>query len=305
MQKGLYVMTQTIEQSFNKAKDALRQINDDLFYNELKENLNQTVSKLEKEYSKTATNLDLLKSSMGILIGEFEDSFKSMRSDFVDRSASTLESMENKLTTIFEEQKENNNQVLDNFVIIQKKYLNVIKELERMQDDITKEITEFSNQQHKTLVSSTEHVKKQLNDFIVKQEATASNQLNELHSTFQQFMKELNKKYELHILEFTEEIQKQKQLIMDEFLTYNELFNKSIADFQQTINHQYEKQDTKLEELQTNLAAIQSEQKDYFKQVVERLNNKDAKDKLTHRRLIGIGIGIFVVQSVILILQFI
>ena len=62
-----------------------------------------------------------------------------------------LESLKNELLSLFEEQGENSNQVLDNFVELQKRFLTVYQDLDRLKNDQDKRFAEF-------LGSATNHI---------------------------------------------------------------------------------------------------------------------------------------------------
>ena len=298
-------MTTTIDQSFNKAKDALRQINNELFYSELKEDLDVTIKKLEKNYSNTANKLKSMDSSVGKLVVDFEESFRAIRSDFVDSSQSMLDSTKNELISLFEEQGENSNQVLDNFIELQKRFLGVYQDLDRLKSAQDKRLTEFLDQQRITFEESTTLLKVQFNDLIEKQDSTSSERTRELNEAYEKFMTRLKEEYQKHILNLQEANQKHNQLVTDKLTTYQKELETNLSDSHESIIRQYDHTHTQLADVESKLHVIQTEQKSQFDQLVEKLADKDTKDKRAHKLLLGIGAGIAALQVVLVVLKFV
>ena len=89
-----------------------------------------------------------------------------------------LESLKNELLSLFEEQGENSNQVLDNFVELQKRFLTVYQDLDRLKNDQDKRFAEFLDQQRITFEESTTRLKVQYNDLSEKHDLTASERID-------------------------------------------------------------------------------------------------------------------------------
>lgn len=298
-------MTTTIDQSFNKAKDALRQINNELFYTELKDDFEVTIKKLEKNYSNTSNKLKSMDSSVGKLVVDFEESFKGIRSDFIDSSHSMLESTKNELISLFEEQGENSNQVLDNFIELQKRFLTVYQDLDRLKNDQDKRFAEFLDQQRITFEESTTRLKVRFNDLIEKQDSTSSQRTQELNEAYEKFMTRLKEEYRNHISNLTEANQKHNQLVKDKLTTYQKELEQNLSDSNESTTRQYDNIHTQLADVESRLHTIQTEQKSQFEQLVEQLANKDTKDKRTYKLLLGMGAGIAAVQVVLVVLKFV
>lgn len=298
-------MTTTIDQSFNEAMDSLRQINNELFYKELKENMDETITKLEKNYSNTSNKLKSMDSSVGKLVVDFEESFKDMRSDFVDSSQSMLESVSNELVSLFAEQREDTNQVLDNFVELQKRFLAVHQDLDILRKDQDKRFTEFLERQQSAFEGATTRLKEQFDTFIEKQDSATSQRAQELNEMYEHFMRRLEADYKEHILKLTEANKRHNQFVVDKLTTYQKVFETNLSNSRESIKRQYEQMYTQLGDVESKLQTIQIEQKNQFNQLIEKLSNKDNKDKQAHKRLLGIGIGIVVVQLVLVVLQFV
>lgn len=302
IQKGSYNMT-TVEQSFKEAKDALYKINNELFYEELKDNLKETADRLEDKYSNATRQIDSMSSKVGRLVLEFEDKFEGIQREFITSSEETLESLNSRVSSLHQEQNENNNQVLDNFVSLQQEFLGLIRDLENLKAQQDKQYHQHLIRQNQSFEQLHNELKEELMTFTNNHNVYSLKQTQQLNDTFNQFVKKMEEEQEKHLSDLKVSAERRNKILIDNLTTNQKEIETSLSSLAELANQHYDELKINRKELHSKLMDSQNQRKELNEQIEDKLSRQDDENRKMYKRLMGIGAGITTLQVVLIILQ--
>ena len=293
----------TVEQSFKEAKDALYKINNELFYEELKDNLKETADRLEDKYSNATRQIDSMSSKVGRLVLEFEDKFEGIQREFITSSEETLESLNSRVSSLHQEQNENNNQVLDNFVSLQQEFLGLIRDLENLKAQQDKQYHQHLIRQNQSFEQLHNELKEELMTFTNNHNVYSLKQTQQLNDTFNQFVKKMEEEQEKHLSVLKVSAERRNKVLIDNLTTNQKEIETSLSSLAELANQHYDELKINRKELHSKLMDSQNQRKELNEQIEDKLSRQDDENRKMYKRLMGIGAGITTLQVVLIILQ--
>ena len=293
----------TVEQSFKEAKDALYKINNELFYEELKDNLKETADRLEDKYSNATRQIDSMSSKVGRLVLEFEDKFEGIQREFITSSEETLESLNSRVSSLHQEQNENNNQVLDNFVSLQQEFLGLIRDLENLKAQQDKQYHQHLIRQNQSFEQLHNELKEELMTFTNNHNVYSLKQTQQLNDTFNQFVKKMEEEQEKHLSDLKVSAERRNKILIDNLTTNQKEIETSLSSLAELANQHYDELKINRKELHSKLMDSQNQRKELNEQIEDKLSRQDDENRKMYKRLMGIGAGITTLQVVLIILQ--
>lgn len=283
-------MATKIDKTFDKAIASLKELNEKLFYNDLRDNFNETTERLGKNYRTTAENIKTMESKANRLVNDIEKTFEKINREYRD----VLESGKKELA-------EDANQIIENFFHIQKEFILFQQELKEQKENQEKVFIDLIEKQLNAFKESIDLLEEQFRVQMEKQENSFEEQLQHIKQTFEHVIEQLTKEFQLHIVSMTEMHQTHNKFLVEKFDAYQQEVLNSLKG----ISAQNEFITNRISGLESKLQEIEVSQKNQFEQLAVELTQREVSNKKTHQYFYGIGAGILTLQVLLIVLQFI
>ncbi|KRE50653.1 hypothetical protein [Paenibacillus sp. Soil724D2] len=118
--------------TYQEAIESLRQLNNDLFYDELKTNLDQYIKQLETSYTETKDAVTSMSKMVPRITGQFNTEITSMKADFFDKTEHLVDSANSKIKDSIDHAKQKLSEILDSFHEQQQRFDSSIEQFDQL-----------------------------------------------------------------------------------------------------------------------------------------------------------------------------
>lgn len=298
-------MNSTIDQSYDKALDSLRRINNDLFYDELKKNLEKTARKLEKNYETTTSKVTLMDRNVNKLVLDLEQALQTMKVDFVNRSQEVLERTNNEILNSFQKQEAKTEQVLKNFVALQKKLFETYQNLEALQEKQDQSFKGFIDTQRQTLEESTHSINELLIKMLDQQGLASKRYIEEFSEVYTRAVAEFEKAYQQQAATLQKTNQEHQQQMFIKLSDYQKEIVTSFNQVLETAIRQNGEMSQEMKVLESKLTSLEADHTKQFELLFKTIEETKQKDTRWKKGLMWGGIVILTAQILLITLQFV
>lgn len=305
----------TINENYDDALKSLKQINNEMFYDNLKERLEKNLKNYEESYSENVKKVKDMETIINRLPMQLENQSKEFSARLINNSNQKLEETSGRLNELYSEQ-------IDGYNVILKTGIQSFQKLglafENVYNAFNTGVTSFIKKDEELLKSYQlwiknseltlkEHRKEldiQINAQLKQNEAFLSKNYESIYELLKEERSKLTVSLEEMIKIFTLEIVKESEKIVD---ALNEIYSK----LREVIEDNFNKTEVNLTNLNettnNNISEFKFDVKNQIDNLEKSINEKfeyhrlinDKKSKLIQR----MGIGILILQIIIAISQ--
>ena len=293
-------MSTSTKDKFNLALEELREINDQLFYNELKSNMSEHVSHLEKEYEKVSQKAQEMHEYMG----RFEYVFTELTKNVETQLQVTIQNMCDQLPEIFAEHTEALSIAYELFSKIAEDQSTFIQSKDAEWKELADHVKEQQQITLQHIVQELSTLVKEKNDQVIEHREQLTKEVKEQLLDFENQVQKLSEQFDTLLLNFQKEQQKHQlhtETLLQSFINETkeklQRLEQQINDVEKSIHDSSEEH---MLQLVTNQQIRQQKWKEQDDKLVVLQNYQKSQAESMKKWFIGLAIShVIVIASVV------